>query len=123
MDLVHFIFNCTDKHLRSQHFDTLIQVYYTALREHLELLGGDANRQFPMTALLRQFKLFGKFGFCTALHLQPMLAGDNAKSIDREKIKEDILRKDPQYASESPVEIYNYRMSAIIRDSIKLGYL
>lgn len=48
--------------MRAKHYDELLKIYHNALLELLSSLGGDAEKQFPFSALLDQMKKFGKFG-------------------------------------------------------------
>lgn len=115
IDLVYFIFMCTDKTIRDRHYDSLISVYYKALREHLERLGGDANRQFPMTALLRQLKLFGRFGLATCLLTIP---------LEFERKEQEAFTRTPSAKRQSFIERSpKSQISGIIRDAVKLGFL
>lgn len=35
-DLIHYIFNCTQKELRDQHYEDFLKVYHSSLSDHLE---------------------------------------------------------------------------------------
>jgi len=123
LDLVYFIFTCTDSETRLQHYENCIQIYHKALSTFLERLGGDASRQFPLSALHNQLKKYGKFGVCTAIIMTHMLCAENSDIPDIETITknmENIGKNDTLYVTSDK---YKIRMSSAIRDAIRLGYL
>ncbi|XP_055614514.1 uncharacterized oxidoreductase dhs-27-like [Uranotaenia lowii] len=128
LDLVYFLFCCTDEQFRRQHYDDMIRTYYASLRELLEKLGGDATRQFPYTALLRQLRRFGRFGLIMATFVIPILCIDNADIPDLDEQAE--KHKDMQevdmsaFIPKEKADIkYRNRMGGVIRDMVKFGYL
>ncbi|XP_055636018.1 uncharacterized protein LOC129775364 [Toxorhynchites rutilus septentrionalis] len=127
LDLVYFIFSCTDGELRRKHYDELIRIYYGSLKELLDRLGGDATRQFPFTALLRQLKACGKFGLLMAIFIVPLLCIENKDLPDldaqAEKFKETQQLEMPFVINEQSEAKYRKRMSDVLRDVIRFGYL
>lgn len=105
----------------------MIRIYYDSLKQLLEKLGGDATRQFPYTALLRQLKLCGKFGILMAIFLVPMLCTENKDLPDMndvaEKFKESQNVEMPFQVNEKSEGKYKKRMGAVVRDLIRYGYL
>ncbi|XP_065094901.1 uncharacterized protein LOC135715653 [Ochlerotatus camptorhynchus] len=127
LDLVYFIFCCTDEDFRRKHYDEMIRIYYDSLKQLLEKLGGDATRQFPYTALLRQLKVCGKFGLLMAMFLVPMLCTENQDLPDMdeaaERFKESQEIEIPFEVTEKSEASYRKRMGAVVRDLIRYGYL
>nr|XP_019559293.2 uncharacterized protein LOC109428073 [Aedes albopictus] len=105
LDLLYFIFVCTDEAFRRQYYDEMLRIYYNSLGQLLEKLGGDPSRLFPFTALLRQLKACGKFGILMALLIVPMICVPDMNEAANSEDK------------------YRTRMAAIIRDLIRYGYL
>lgn len=127
LDLVHFIFSCTDE-VRTKHYDELLNTYHQSLKDLLDRLGGDTMTQFPFTALLRQLKQFGKFGIVMASIIIPASSTKNEDLPDMDKFAEG-LGKDPK-AMEEWSKMLNLgndrvinRMRAAVLDTIRFGYL
>ncbi|XP_065094904.1 uncharacterized protein LOC135715662 [Ochlerotatus camptorhynchus] len=127
LDLLYFIFGCTDEDFRRQHYDEMIRIYYDSLKQLLEKLGGDASRQFPYTALLRQLKVCGKFGALMAVFMIPILCIENQDLPDMdeaaEKYKESQTFDNAFVINEKTEAKYKKRMGAVLRDLIRYGYL
>ncbi|KAG5676169.1 hypothetical protein PVAND_006018 [Polypedilum vanderplanki] len=132
IDLVYFFFICTDSALRLKHFDELLGVYHSSLKELLDHLGGDTVTQFPFTALLRHLKKFGKFGVIMAAMVVPMLQMKNTELMDMDFMAEKMKEADPvvmeemikQYMEKnqtSTTSVNRLREAAI--DAVKYGYL
>lgn len=128
IDVLYFIFMSSDKPLRDQHFDHLIQAYHNSLREQLELLGSDVNVLFPFTALIRQIKQFGACVLGICLSAIPMLCMDqkDIPTLDdwSDKLKdatpEDCGKLHTQLSVKSENE-YKIRMSDVLRDMHRKG--
>lgn len=132
-DLVYFIFICTDKKMRDNHFDELLNVYHRSLKELLDHLGGNTMVQFPFTALLRELKKFGKFGVMSACFIVPWLNMKNDELPDQDMMAEKIQGADQEVLDEMMKEFIggnkegkdkiNERVRDIILDGIRYGYL
>ncbi|XP_058455388.1 uncharacterized protein LOC131432855 [Malaya genurostris] len=128
LDILYFLFCCTDGEFRAAHYDEMIHIYYASLRTLLEKLGGDPTRQFPYTTLLRQLKQYGKFGVIMASFLVPMLCMENTDLPDLDAEAEKFektqqINNDMFAVNEKSEAKYRKRMSAVIRDAIRYGYL
>ncbi|EDS30841.1 conserved hypothetical protein [Culex quinquefasciatus] len=134
LDLLYFIFGCTDGEFRRKHYDEMIRLYHRSLTELLEKLGGDPTRQFPYTALLRQLKQHGKFGLFMAIFMVPMLCVDNADLPDMdaqaEKYKEtkesggmEELDNEWMQMMTKSEDKYRKRMGDVLRDLARFGYI
>lgn len=129
LDISYFIYQCTDSALRAQHFDNLIQGYHIALRKQVELLGSDVNQILPFTALLREMKSKAKFALSTALFIIPMLCTPNAELPNMDELVEsftkgEVNENDEMFQMTTNTElIYKQRMSGIVRDMHRKGYL
>lgn len=128
VDVLYFIFMSSDKPLRDQHYDHLIQAYHNSLREQLELLGSDVNLLFPFTALLRQMKQNGACILGICLMALPMLSMDqkDMPTLDEwsEKFKDatpEDLEKMQYQSTEKSENEYKIRMSGILRDMHRKG--
>uniref|UniRef100_A0A4Y0BNV6 CHK domain-containing protein n=1 Tax=Anopheles funestus TaxID=62324 RepID=A0A4Y0BNV6_ANOFN len=132
LDLVYFIFNCTDEELRSHSYQQLLSIYYNSLSEHLHNLGGNVERQFPRSAFRDQLKQFGRYGFLISMMIMPIICTPNDELPDTDAAMEGIMEENPKgnneinfvYGTTEKAAIrYRARMSGCIRDTIRLGYL
>lgn len=63
------IFSATDKKLRKNHYDELLQTYYSSLSETMRKLGSDPNRLYSFEVFQTQLRKFGE----TAIIFAPIL--------------------------------------------------
>ncbi|XP_053657727.1 uncharacterized oxidoreductase dhs-27-like [Anopheles marshallii] len=132
LDLVYFIFNCTDEELRAHSYQRLLSIYYNSLSEHLHNLGGNVERQFPRSAFRDQLKQFGRYGFLLSMMVMPIICTPNDELPDTDTAMNGIMEENPTgtneinfvYGTTEKAAIrYRSRMSGCIRDTIRLGYL
>ncbi|CRK94159.1 CLUMA_CG007678, isoform A [Clunio marinus] len=130
LDLVHFIFSCTDAELRAKHYDELLNIYHRSLKDLLDHLGGDTMTQFPFTAFLRQLRQYGKFGLVMASFMVPMLLVKNEDLPDMDFMSEKMKDPDPALMEDLMKQflayteaLYKPRMRALISDASRYGYL
>lgn len=81
IDLLYNIFSSTDKQFREQHYDELLQTYYSSLSKTIQRLESDPNKIFSYEQLQTQLRQFGE----TALLFAPMLM--LVKLVNPEQIK------------------------------------
>ncbi|XP_070494988.1 uncharacterized protein [Chironomus tepperi] len=131
IDLVYFIFICTDHQLRAKHYDELLNIYHHSLKELLDHMGGDTMVQFPFTAFLRHLKRFGKFGVIMACMILPMLQTRNEELMDMDYMAEKMNNPDPaemeklmkEYMEKnSGYQTSVVRMREVLHDAIRYGY-
>ncbi|KFB41198.1 AGAP013124-PA-like protein [Anopheles sinensis] len=127
LDLVYFLFCCTDEEFRRRHYDEMMSVYYNALSTLLEKLGHNPQEVFPRTALMRQLRRFGRFGILMAVFLVPMLCTRNEDLPDMDKAAEKFRETQNvdinHFTAHANKSAYHKRMSAVIRDIVRYGYL
>lgn len=129
IDLVYFLFICTVHDFRMKHWDELINIYHRSVKEIVEYVGGDIMSQFPITALLRQLKKFGKFGVVMGAMIMPMLQVKNEDLVDMDYMAEKMKDIDPASMEEMHKKFEEQtsgsisRMREIIEDAIQYGYL
>uniref|UniRef100_A0A182K9B0 CHK kinase-like domain-containing protein n=1 Tax=Anopheles christyi TaxID=43041 RepID=A0A182K9B0_9DIPT len=132
LDLVYFIFNCTDEELRAHGYQRLLSIYYHSLSEHLHNLGGDVERQYPRSAFRDQLKKFGRYGLMMSMMVLPIICTPNDELPDTDKAMEGFMNElndgktDVQLSygtTEKAAIRYQKRMSGCIRDTIRYGYI
>lgn len=115
--------------MRNKHYDELLNIYHRSLKDLLDHLGGDTQTQFPFTALLRQLKLFGKYGAMMAFMVIPLITTKNDALPDMDFVAENMNNPDPEVMAEmmksfgGTSENYASRMRGSLLDSIRYGYL
>ncbi|KFB41199.1 hypothetical protein ZHAS_00008763 [Anopheles sinensis] len=126
LDLVYFIFNCTDEELRSHSYHRLLSIYYDSLSKHLHNLGGNVDKLFPRSAFRDHLKRFGRYGFLMSLMVMPIICTPNDELPDTNETMEKLM-KDMTNGTESEMVYgttekaaarYRKRMSGAIRDVI-----
>lgn len=130
LDLVYFIFICTDHAFRVKHFDELINIYHRTIKEFLYLMKCDIASQFPFTALLRQLKKFGKFGVITSIFLIPSMQSKGDDLLDIDFMAENMQKEiDPAYQAQLMKMVSTQQANShgkvrdLILDAIQYGYL
>ncbi|XP_049285871.1 uncharacterized oxidoreductase dhs-27-like [Anopheles funestus] len=127
LDLAYFILCCTDEEFRRRHYDEMMNVYYNSLATLLEKLGHSPQQIFPRTAFLRQLRQYGRFGLMLASFVVPMLCTRSEDLLDMDATAE-MFRETQNvdiaiYTKNTDQSAYRKRMSAVIRDTVRYGYI
>ncbi|XP_062564322.1 uncharacterized protein LOC134227093 [Armigeres subalbatus] len=118
LDVLYFLFCCTDDSFREKHFDDMLQVYHSSLTDLLDKLGSDPLALFPFDALKEQLKNFAKFTIIMATFDVPILCTDPAEMPD---LNGDLAEG---FAASPEAQLrYASRMRGIIKDAVRYGYL
>ncbi|XP_058129466.1 uncharacterized protein LOC131271907 [Anopheles coustani] len=125
IDLVYFIFCCTDEEFRRCHYDEMMSIYYHSMATLLEKLGHNPQEVFPRTALMRQLRKFGSFGLMMAAFLIPLMSNEELPDMNEtaEKFREEQLVDLTVFTKNTNQTAYRKRMSAVIRDAVRYGYV
>lgn len=102
LDLHDVLFVTSDKASRKNYVH-LLEHYYRALQTSIRRLGTDPQQCFTFDDLMKQMKLFGKYGFCTAILSIPLIVGD----VNEPKIQ----------------TAFAQRVNDLVVDFMELGYL
>ncbi|OXU17970.1 hypothetical protein TSAR_008842 [Trichomalopsis sarcophagae] len=90
LDVVFFIYQCTDKKLRDRYYDTLLKEYYDVLTKTMKLLGTDADVHYSWETFQKEVKEQSLYGLMFALMNVPLsLIPENAV-FDLDAIKEEV---------------------------------
>ncbi|XP_053667526.1 uncharacterized protein LOC128717878 [Anopheles marshallii] len=87
LDIILFVYCCTDQALRSQHYEELLSVYYRSFSELLTELGTDPLETFPPSALTDELERFGRFGCGIAIESILLSLLDEADVPDLDSIE------------------------------------
>lgn len=125
LDVVQFLFVCTDSDMRAKHYDELLKVYHNSLTELLNSFGGDAEKRFPFQSFLDQLKKFGKFGVIVSMILIPVLLTKDDDFPDLDVMAEEMEGKPDNLnaAFGANDDVYRTRMRGVLTDAIRYGYL
>uniref|UniRef100_A0A8W7PPW8 CHK kinase-like domain-containing protein n=1 Tax=Anopheles coluzzii TaxID=1518534 RepID=A0A8W7PPW8_ANOCL len=87
LDLVLFVYCCTDQALRDTHYDQLLSAYYHAFAELLAELGTDPQATFPSSVLAAELQQFGRFGCGIAVESIPLAQLDESDVPDLDRLE------------------------------------
>lgn len=110
-DLIHNIFNSTDKPLRDKEYNNLIAIYYESLSQTIKLLDSDPEKLFTFENLKEELKRYGNF----ALIVTPLF-------ILSAQIKLNESNTDETGMSENNQLEYDRRINGLLEDVINMGY-
>lgn len=131
LDLFYNIFTSTDKDLRDEHYDELLNLYHSTLSATVQKLGSDAEKLFSYVEFQTNLKKFGKFALILApLIIELRLANPkNVKNLDdfssgvansgNDAHSADIVSK----LSDDAQKQYNEIINDIVSHLYSLGYL
>lgn len=109
--------------MRERYYD-LLRVYYNSLSKLMRKLGSDPNDWFTFDDLVEQMKVVGKYGILMAPTLLEVLVSDPKNIVDLDGITKDskpVIEFATLDASES--KLYKERLSDVIKDAIRLGWI
>lgn len=129
IDFCYFMFVCTDKSFRDQHFEEFVELYYATVRNHLKAFGCEAAELFPYDLFKSHLKRFGRFILHFAMMVIPVICTPNEDLPDTEKLMEEMQERPTDakyfidaYKAENNKN-YVSRMSDVVRDMVNYGYL
>ncbi|KAK5642401.1 hypothetical protein RI129_008568 [Pyrocoelia pectoralis] len=120
LDILFFIFLCSEKDLRESYYMQLIEGYYQSLSDFLEKLGSDPKTALPYEVLLQHLEKFAGFGLFAAIWI-------NATNLREGDDVPDYHNSDSDDAFVTMMSIvpkrgYLQRSRDIVTDMIKYGY-
>ncbi|XP_050089389.1 uncharacterized protein LOC126573372 isoform X1 [Anopheles aquasalis] len=87
LDIMLFVYTCTDQELRKTHYDDLLQAYHMSCCELLQELGSNSGVVFPRSELEKELDQFGRFGCAIAMESIPLSLLDDADVADLNSIE------------------------------------
>ncbi|KAF5288628.1 hypothetical protein FQR65_LT11999 [Abscondita terminalis] len=94
LDMVHFLYTCTDKCFRDLHYNEVIAKYYDCLSGFLNDLGSEVAQLFPYSVYqdhLRKFSVFGLYIAVQILYITFSLQNVSSVEDFRGKLLQRIL--------------------------------
>ncbi|XP_053670920.1 uncharacterized protein LOC128721218 [Anopheles nili] len=127
-DLVYFIFCCTDEAFRRKYYKEMIDIYHRSLSTMLAKLQHDANELFPRSELDKQLQEYGRYGILMGMFLVPMMCTRNEDLPDIEAMAQRMaeskqLNESFFKTTESNQDAFAKRMSDVVKDTIRYGYI
>lgn len=130
---MYYLFNCTVKSLRDEHYESFLDVYYKSLSSFLTRLGSDPEKVFPRNVLDQHLKKFGKFGLAMAIMVLPIFTSNPEDTPDMDEIAEkfkdaqdngvEFKQSDLTFSSANTIGEYTKRMDGVFQDMYRLGYI
>ncbi|XP_023948829.2 uncharacterized protein LOC112053600 [Bicyclus anynana] len=86
LDIVFFIYACTDQVLREKYYDELLKYYHEVLSTQISGLGSDPLKVYPWETFMAEVKKYSYFGLAFSFESTPfiILAPEDAVSMDME---------------------------------------
>ncbi|XP_043650547.1 uncharacterized protein LOC122618282 isoform X3 [Drosophila teissieri] len=133
LDIVHYLFACTEKELRDEHFPAFMDAYYNTL--HLKLASCNLSLKdiYPRSVFNRQLQLFGVYGLIMGAFSLPFFISNANEVIDIDTVSEAIQNlstssDEPKYKelieeyemlNARTLPIFKRRITGIVEDLIK----
>lgn len=128
-DISFFLLSSTDKELRDQYYDQLINIYYDELCKIIQRCGSDPSALFSRNNLNDQLRRFGKEGLTMAPFLTELMVANESDMVAVEtyaaNIEEYGVDGTPHFVTftaESKPKFIK-QLSEIIADCIKYGWI
>lgn len=128
-DLIHNIFNSTDKTLRDNEYNNLITVYYESLSQTVKLLGSYPEQLLTYENLKEELKRFGNFALLVTplFILSAQIQLNEANTDDDDMIEENAESKNEAdsisggLSKRNQIE-YDRRINGLLENIVNLGY-
>ncbi|XP_014214810.1 uncharacterized protein LOC106643983 [Copidosoma floridanum] len=90
LDVIFFIYQCTDKSVREGCWAVLLDDYYTELCRTMEVLGADPDKLYPKDVFRDEVQKYGLYGLMFALVNIPLSLVSENQVFDLDSIKEEV---------------------------------
>ncbi|XP_017493305.1 PREDICTED: uncharacterized protein LOC108381399, partial [Rhagoletis zephyria] len=90
LDLVHYLYACTEKSLRDAHFHEFMQIYYDTLAQFIRDYQLDPIVLYPEAVFRQQLRQFGAYGFCMSAFSVPFFVSNASELPDLDEVSEAI---------------------------------
>jgi len=133
LDIVHYLYACTEKPLRDEHFSTFMDAYYNTLDQKLTSCDLRLEEIYPRSVFNRQLQLYGVYGLIMGAFSLPFFISNASEVIDIDTVSEAI--QDLSTSSDEPkykelieeyemlnartLPIFKRRIIGIVKDLIK----
>ncbi|XP_065361327.1 uncharacterized protein LOC135954987 [Calliphora vicina] len=104
LDLVHYLYACTERDLRNKHFMEFMDIYHQTLTQHIQFYGLNIEEIYPKSIFLQQLKDFGIYGFCMAAFSIPFFISNTSELPDLDEVASAIREISSTENSDEEVE-------------------
>lgn len=101
LDLVHYLYACTEKPLRDAHFNEFMQIYYDTLAQFIRDYELDPAVLYPEAIFRQQLRQFGVYGYCMSAFAVPFFVSNASELPDLDKVSEAIQELSSSSSSSS----------------------
>ncbi|XP_020801414.1 uncharacterized protein LOC110178577 [Drosophila serrata] len=133
LDIVHYLFACTEKQLRDEHFPAFMNAYYDTLDQRLASRDLRLEEIYPRSVFNRQLQLFGVYGLIMGAFSLPFFISNANEVLDIDTVSEAIqdlsdssdeskykdLIEEYDMLNERTLPIFRRRILGIVKDLIK----
>lgn len=127
LDLLYNIFSSTDKSFRDQHYEKILQTYYSSLSDTIRKLGSDPDKLYTYENFENQLRKFGRIALLYApMLIGVLLAGPNdVSNLDEYS---ELIDKDNNIDLLKPFEgekqlKYSSLINDLVTDLVNYGYI
>lgn len=126
IDLLHYLYQTTDKQLRDAELNNLFQLYYSTISRNIEKLGSKPALLFSYDDFMEQMRKFGNY----ALVLGPLFGlfdcGDPRERNSIDDLTEGVTQDKPltffKSYNEKSLEEFKTKVGGVIGDIITSGF-
>ncbi|XP_017022757.1 uncharacterized protein [Drosophila kikkawai] len=133
LDIVHYLFACTEKQLRDEHFPEFMNAYYNTLDQRLASCDLRLEEIYPRSVFNRQLQLYGVYGLIMGAFSLPFFISNANEVLDIDTVSEAIqdlsdssdeskykdLIEEYEMLNERTLPIFKRRILGIVKDLIK----
>ncbi|KAH8309694.1 hypothetical protein KR067_000028 [Drosophila pandora] len=132
LDIIRYLYTCTEKPLRDEHFIAFMNAYHETLDQKLKSCGLRIEEIYPRSVFNRQLQLYGVYGLIMGAFSLPFFVSNANEVVDIDTVSEAIKdlseTEAPQYQelieefdmlNERTLPIFKRRMVGIVKDLIK----
>lgn len=129
LDIANFFASSTDKAMRDQCYDRLLNIFHENVANAARLCGSDPDKLMTIADLHDQMRRFGCFGVIMAPILLQVIVADSSSYGDLDEmahgLNSDQKQSNVKFANfnAKSLETYRRRMADIIDDAQRYGWL
>lgn len=129
IDLLYNIFTSTDKALRQNEYDNLLETYHNALSRMVKQLGSNPDELFTLADLKEELRLCGIYAFLLAPMVLSVSLADSNEISNLDEMCDKIADGENGHEHELITGLndnaqreYKERLNDVVDDLIELGY-
>ena len=116
--MLFYLLTSTDKQIRRDHWNALLEVYYDTFARILTKLGSDPQKVFTFEDLQGELKRFGVFAFIATPITLGVLLITPEDAANLSEVEVTGASKDP-----ATTKVFSERLNDIVDDLVAFGYI